>query len=125
MGYNLAKQKMKKIGVLLMALFMLTMVGFSNDVNISKKSEKKIEAESRTVTVYYNFVRVGTTAWSHQTTSGEFDADEMVITIDGKTCSVEQCSYYRMRQQGMSVDDPRADYPYQAYCRSLNTTVYF
>jgi hypothetical protein len=116
---------MKKIGILAMTLFVLTLVGFSNAAIAPRMAETKTEVESRTVTVYYNFVRVGSGAYSHQTTSGEFDSDEMVIVINGKACSVEQCSYYRMRQQGMTVDDPRADYPYQAYCRSLNSTVYF
>ena len=116
---------MRKIGILAMALFVLTMVGFTNAAIAPKKAETKTETESRTVTVYYNFVKVGANAYSHQTTTGEFDSEEMVITINGKACSVEQCSYYKMRESGMSVDDPRADYPYQAYCRSLNSTVYF
>lgn len=75
---------------------------------------------SRTITVYYNFVRVGNAgAFSHQETTGEYDADNKTIIIKGKSCDVEECSYYRMRRQGLEVDDPRADFQYQAFCASL------
>lgn len=101
------------ISVLLFLIVGLTTTSFVLNKNV------QTEVSSRTVTVYYNFVKVGTTAYSHQTTSGEFDSDNMTIIINGKSCSVKECSYYKLRTQGMEVDDPRADYQYQAFCSSL------
>lgn len=102
----------------LIILFALLLVGLTA-ASFVLKTEKQVEQASRSVTVFYNFVKVGTTAYSHQTTTGEFDTDNMTIIINGKTCDVKECSYYRLRSQGLEVDDPRADYQYQAFCVSL------
>jgi hypothetical protein len=116
---------MKKATVFAISLFALLMIGLTTTSFVLHK-ETSTDMLSRTVTVYFNFVKVGENAFSHQTTSGEFDSDNMTIIINGKSCNVKECSYYKLRNQGLEVDDPRADYQYEAFCSSLKgNTAYF
>ena len=116
---------MKKITVLAITLFTLLMVGLTT-TSFVLNNNTHTEISSKTVTVYYNFVKVGANVYSHQTTTGEFDSDDMTIIINGKSWSVKECSYYKLRKQGMEVDDPRADYQYEAFCSSLKgNSAYF
>lgn len=109
----------------MISLFTLLVIGLTT-TSFVLNNETRLEVSSRTVTVYYNFVKVGATAYSHQTVSGEFDPDEMIIVINGKSCTVKECSYYKLRKQGLEVDDPRADYQYETFCASLKgNTAYF
>ena len=125
MGYNWAKTQMKRITVLVITLFALLMVGLTT-TSFVLNNKTHTEISSKTVTVYYNFVKVGTNTYSHQTTTGEFDIDNMTIIISGKSCAVKECSYYKLRKQGMEVDDPRADYQYEAFCPKLTgNSAYF
>lgn len=112
---------MKKL-LIVLSMFILSLIGITTFSSfVGQKNESPIESENtRTVPVYYNFVIIGANgAFTNQKTTGEFDADNNTIIIKGESCDVKECSYYKMRKNGYTVDDPRADYQYQAYCSSL------
>lgn len=126
MGYNLAKFNMKKV-FFTIALFICASIGVILLNSFREPNNNRIEITStRSVNVYYNFVKVGATGvWSKEITSGEYNPDNNTIIIKGETCDVKECSYYKMRMQGLEVDDPRANFQYQAWSNKLRQTVYF